>query len=338
MNINKNNKLLLSIQKLDINLSLQTCNAIISEIVEGHKRGVDGGGNVDCIIFMWALEFLQEVSGVSISSLKVASDVVNSSLFSWQKVDLIFQLACTDYSFELYNLESTTDMREEEEDFRCYCWQLRAKSLFPLLSTTSIEGLWKSFSTGLNILENLGLSKNNDRFNDKNKSKESSKYHNGKQQHVDGTVLLPLLRQLLSMIVDIIQHNTGQALVDFLNDINHENKLEGKNIKLSCKNNVLKLLDKTIQTIIFKLFTSINSYIKLIEDQNSICSYGSIKGNVCDINRMNNRYSTMKTIEYGYKDEIIDIRNLKEDINEYLGRIVGSDEDLGHWSHISLRN
>jgi hypothetical protein len=336
MNINKNNELLLSIQKLDINLSIQTCNVIISEIVEGHKRGMDDGGDVDCIIFMWALEFLQEVSSVCISSLKVASDVVNSSLFSWQKIDLIFQLACTDYSFDLHNLEPMIDLKEG--DLRCHCWQLRAKSLSPLISTTSIESLWKSFSTGLDILENLELSKNNDGLNDRNKSKNSSNYHNGNQQHVDGTVLLPLLRQLLSTIVDIIQHNTGQALVDFMNGIGHENKLEGKDIKLSCRNNALKLLDKTIQEIIFKLFPSINSYTKLIEDQNSIYNYGSINGNICDINRMNNHYSTMKRIEYGYKDEIIDIRNLKKDINEYLGRIVGSDEDLGQWSHLSVRN
>jgi hypothetical protein len=187
-------------------------------------------------------------------------------------------------------------------------------------------------------IENFELSKNNDGLNDRNKSKNSSNYHNGNQQHVDGTVLLPLLRQLLSIIVDIIQHNTGQALVDFMNDIGHENKLEGKDIKLSCRNNALKLLDKRTQEIIFKLFPSINSYIKLIEDQISIYNYGSINGNICDINRMNNHYSTMKRIEYGYKDEIIDIRNLKKDINEYLGRIVGSDEDLGQWSHLSVRN
>jgi hypothetical protein len=336
MNINKNNELLLSIQKLDINLSLQTCNIIISEIVEGHERGMDDGGDVDCTIFMWALEFLQEVSSVCMFSLKVASDVVNSSLFSRQKVDVIFQLACIDYSFDLHKLQPIIDIKEA--DLRCHCWQLRAKSLSSLISTTSIKSLWKFFSTGLNILENFKLSKNNDGLNDRNKSKDSINCNNGKQQHVDGTVLLPLLRQLLSIIVDIIQHNTGQALVDFLNDIDHEIKLEEKDIKLPCKNNALKLLDNTIRDIVFKLFPSINSYIKLIEDQNSIHNYGSINENICAITHMNNPSSTMKTIEYGYKDEIIDVRNLKKDINEYLGRIVGSDEDLGQWSHLSLRN
>jgi hypothetical protein len=60
-----------------------------------------GEKNVDNIIFEWALAFLKEVLSLSIVSLKTASDVVNTTLYSYQKIEVVFQLAYTDYSYKI---------------------------------------------------------------------------------------------------------------------------------------------------------------------------------------------------------------------------------------------